>query len=180
MLTKTKVKRTSFTLGEIYELLYWFELELTDNKIAKKVDEDYQRVHRFYNSLRVRLKEYEENSINLLDGQVEVDETYFGVDFNNRRRHKGEKLRKEGKVKRGRGAKNLKEAVFGIYEREDGIVYIKPVVDVTKDTLQKIIKEKVKIETKIYSDTWKSYNGLEEDFQDHKVVDHGTNEAGQR
>ena len=62
------------------------------------------------------------------------------------------KLGKEGEVKRGRGAKDLKEAVFGIYEREDGMVYIKPVVDFTKDTLQEIIKNKVKIETRIYSD----------------------------
>ena len=163
-------------MQEIYELLFWFELELTDHKIAKRIDGNYQKIHRFYNSLRERLKEYEEDSIELLDGEVEVDETYFGADFKNRRRHKRKKLRKEGRVKRGRGAKDLKEAVFGIYEREDGIVYIKPVVDVTKDTLQKIIKNKVNIETRIYSDTWKSYNGLEEDFRDHKVVDHGNQE----
>ncbi len=60
--------------------------------------------------------------------------------------------------------------MFGIYEREDGIVYIKPVVDVPKDTLQEIIKDNVNIETRVYSDTWKSYNGLEEDFKSHRVV----------
>jgi len=102
--------------------------------------------------------------------EVQVDETYFGADFKNRRRSKREKLRKEGKVKRGRGAKDLNEAVSGIYEREDGIVYIKPVADVTKDTLQDIIKDKVDIETRIYSDTWKSYNGLEDDFKSHRVL----------
>jgi len=176
LLTGTKVNRTDFRLQEIYELLFWFELELTDHKIAKRIDGNYQKIHRFYNKVRERLKEYEEESINLLDGEVEVDETYFGADFKNRRRSKREKLRKEGRVKRGRGAKDLKEAVFGIYEREDGIVYIKPVVDVTKDTLQEIIKDKVNIETRIYSDTWKSYNGLEDDFKSHRVVDHGNEE----
>ena len=115
----------------MYELLFWFELELTDHKIAKRIDANYRKAHRFYNKVRERLFEYEENSIELLDGEVEVDETYFGADFKNRRRSKREKLRKEGRVKRGRGAKGLKEAVFGIYEREDGIVYIKPVADRT-------------------------------------------------
>ncbi len=66
--------------------------------------------------------------------------------------------------------------MFGIYEREDGIVYIKPVADVKKDTLQEIIKGKVSIETTIYSDTWKSYTGLGEEFKDHQVVNHGQDE----
>jgi len=175
-LTDTKINRTEFNLQEIYELLFWFELELSDHKIAKSIDGNYQKIHRFYNKVRERLKEYEEDSIKLLDGEVEVDETYFGAGFQNRYRYKRKKLRKEGKVKRGRGAKELKEAVFGICEREDGIVYIKPVVDVTKDTLQKIIKNKVNIETRIFSDTWKSYNGLKDNFKDHKVVDHGDEE----
>jgi len=153
LLTDTEINRTDFNLQEIYELLFWFELELTDHKIAKRIDANYRKVHRFYNKVRERLKEYEEDSIELLDREVEVDETYFGADFKNCRRSKREKLRKEGKVKRGRGAKDLKEAVFGIYEREDGIVYIKPVADVTKDTLREIIKNKVNIETRIYSDT---------------------------
>ncbi|MBS3813725.1 IS1595 family transposase [Candidatus Bipolaricaulota bacterium] len=34
-----------------------------------------------------------------------------------------------------------------------------------------MIKNKVNIEAKIYSDTWKNYNGLEEDFKSHSVVD---------
>ena len=176
LLTATKVNRTSFSLQEIYELLYWFQLELTDHKIARRLDEDYQRIHRFFMRVRERLREYEESSITLLDGEVEVDETYFGADFKNRRKKKRDKLRKQGLVKRGRGAKGLKEAVFGIYERRDGIVYIKPVSDVSKDTLQEIIKGKVTIETIIYSDTWKSYNGLSEEFKDHQVVNHTEHE----
>jgi len=81
----------------------------------------------------------------LVGGTVEVDESYFGPSFGNRRKSTREKLRKEGAVKRGRGAKELQQPVFDIYERMDGIVYIRPVADARKDTLQSIIREKVNI-----------------------------------
>lgn len=140
LLIGTKFNRASFDIQEIYELLFWFELELTDHKIAERLELNYRKVHRFYMKVRERLSKYEEEGIEVLDGEVEVDETCFGADFTNRRKKKREKLRKEGVVKRGRGAKELQEAVFGIYEREDGVVYIKPVEDVAQDTLQDIIK----------------------------------------
>jgi transposase-like protein len=66
--------------------------------------------------------------------------------------------------------KQLQQPVFGIYQRQDGLVYVEPVVEVDKPTLQDIIKDKVLIETTIYSDTWKSYRGLEEDFAGHKTI----------
>lgn len=46
------------------------------------------------------------------------------------------------------------------------------VTEVDKPTLQDIIKDKVSIETTIYSDTWKSYNGLDQDFVGHETVNH--------
>lgn len=176
LLTDTVLSSTRFSLPEIYELLCWFELELTDRKIAQRLEVNYNRIHRFYLNLRKAILTYEERSIKLLEQRVEVDETYFGADFKNRKRKQREKLRKQGKVKRGRGANELKQAVFGIYERADGVVYVKPVRDVTKPTLQDIIKGKVSIETTIYSDTWGSYNGLRKDFADHRTVAHKDNE----
>lgn len=176
LLTDTCLNRTSFSLAEVYELLHWFELELTDHKIAERLCGDYQRIHRFFMRIRERLHEYEEASIRVLDGEVEVDESYFGARFKNRKRKRRVQLRREGKVKRGRGAKGLQQPVFGIYERADGIVYIKPVADVTKATLQEVIHGKVSVETTIYSDTWPSYGGLEERFEGHQVVDHRQDE----
>ncbi|MDZ7773402.1 MAG: hypothetical protein U5K31_11785 [Balneolaceae bacterium] len=82
--------------------------------------------------------------------------TYFGPSFKNRRHSDRKRLRKAGKVKRGRGAKELQQPVFGIYQRQDGIVYVVPVAEVDKLTLQDIIRDKVSIETTIYSDTWQS------------------------
>jgi len=150
--TDTWVARATLSWTAMYELLHWFELELTDHAIAKRVALDYQQVHRFFHRLREAIVAYENQSIRLVDGEVEVDETYCGAKFGNRKRVVREHLRKTGQVKRGRGAKDLQQPVFGIYERADGIVYVKPVDDVTKQTVQQVIKGKVTLETTIYSD----------------------------
>jgi len=176
ILTNTPLSRTRFSLNEIHELLYWFELELSDHKIARHLKVDYHRVHRFYMRVREAISSFENSAITLLKNEVEVDETYFGTDLKNRRKKNRERLRKEGKVKRGRGAKEYKQAVFGIYQRVDGLTYVELVEDVSKPTLQDIIKGKVSVETTIYSDTWKSYNGLDEVFDGHETVNHSEEE----
>lgn len=176
LLTDTWLSHTRFGLGEIYELLFWFELGLTDHGIARRIQAPYHRVHRFLLDLRRAIAAFEDRSIVLLDGEVEVDETYFGPRFQNRRRANRSKLRKSGQVLSGRGAQRLKQAVFGIYERTDGIVYVEPVLNVSRQTLQSIIHQKVSIETTIYSDDWAAYNGLGEAYAAHEIVNHGTRE----
>ncbi len=89
------------------ELLYWFEIDVPDHKIAKRIDEPYSSVHRFLMRVREAIQVYEDRLVHSLDGEVEVDETYFGASFGNRRRSKQEQLRKSGQVKRGRGANAL-------------------------------------------------------------------------
>jgi len=176
LFTGTWLSHTRFEPAEIYELLFWFELELTDHGIARRLDVPYHRVHRFLLDLRSALAAYEDASIVLLDGEVEVDETYFGPAWRNRRRARREKLRKSGNVLSGRGAQRLKQAVFGIYERKDGIVYVRPVPSVSLQTLQSIIHQKVSIETTIYSDDWSAYEGLGRRYARHETVSHGTKE----
>lgn len=174
LLTDTWLSRTRFELAEIYELLFWFELELTDHGIARRLQVPYHRVHRFFLDLRKAIAAFGDHSIVLLDGEVEVDESYFGPRFENRRRSNRNRLRKSGQVLSGRGAQRLKQAVFGIYERTDGIVYVQPVENVSRQTLQSIIHEKVSIETTIYSDAWAAYNGLDQNYAGHETVEHGT------
>lgn len=176
LFTKSWLNRTRFELPEILELLYWFELTLTDHDIAEHLDVDYRRVHRFLMTVREAIASYEDRTIQVLDGTVEVDESYFGAKFSNRRRDQRETLRKEGKVKRGRGANELQQAVFGIYERADGIVYVEPVEDVTQETLQDILRGKVTVSSTVYSDTWKSYHGLQKTFEEHETIEHRANE----
>lgn len=176
LFTQSWLSRTRFDLPQILELLYWFELGLTDHDIADHLNADYRRVHRFLLRVRQAIADYEDRTIQVLDGEVEVDESYFGASFKNRRRAKRKKLRKEGQVKRGRGANELQQAVFGLYERSDGLVYVEPVEDVTKQTLQEILNGKVTVHSTVYSDSFRSYCGLDETFERHETIEHRANE----
>ena len=85
------------------------------------------------------------------------------------------KLRKQGIAKRGRGAKYTKQPVFGIYKR-NGSVFLVPIPDTEKKQLEKIIKEKIEIKSKIHSDKWRGYAGLVGLGYVHSSVDHGKEE----
>ena len=76
-----------------------------------------------------------------MDGEVEADESYFGG------RRKG---------KRGRGAGG-KVPVFGLLKR-NGKVFTVIIPDAKADTLMPIIRQKVKPDSIVYADTWRSYN----------------------
>jgi len=108
-------------------------------------------------------------------GEIEVDETYIGPKFKNRRKKKREYYRKINAVKRGRGAKTLHQPVFGLYQR-NGKVYIEFVKDAEKKTLQDIIKGRIILESKVYSDTWNAYKGLKKEGYNHQTIDHGNEE----
>ena len=108
-------------------------------------------------------------------GEIEVDETYVGPKFKNRRRKKREKLRQVNAVKRGRGAKTLLQPIFGIYQR-NGTVYVKFVKDTGKKTLQKIIRGKIVLESDVYSDIWTAYDDLCKKGYKHETVNHGREE----
>jgi len=70
----------------------------------------------------------------------------------------------------------LKQPVFGLFER-DGRVYTEIVPDCKKRTLQRVILGKVSIESIIYSDGWRGYNGLVDvGYSRHFRVYHGANE----
>ena len=89
-------------------------------------------------------------------GEIEVDESYFGG------RRKG---------KRGRGAAN-KIPVFGILER-GGKVRVDVVEDVKGDTLLNLTLKKVKRGSLIYTDKFRSYDGLVSYGFKHERIDHG-------
>ena len=85
------------------------------------------------------------------------------------------RLRKLGLAKRGRGTKYLKQPVFGIYKR-NGKVFLLPVPDTEREHLERIIKQKIKIKSKIYSDKWRAYAGLVGLGYIYSSVDHGKEE----
>ena len=95
-----------------------------------------------------------------LDGEVEVDESYFGA-----RRVRG---------KRGRGARG-KTPVVGLLKRQ-GQVYTQVVKNCTKEQLMPILRGKILGNTTVYTDGWKSYAGLVLNGYKHYRIHHSANE----
>lgn len=134
------------------QILYYFYLEVSAKKTAKEMDLDYGVVHRKFMDFRKSIRKYLENEARKLNGELELDETYFG----------GKK-----KGTRGRGAKN-KAIAFGILERK-GKVYTVIVPNVSKDTLMNEIKSRALKGSVFYSDGWKSYADLEQ-YGKHNII----------
>ena len=98
-----------------------------------------------------------------LSGQVEVDETYIGGLARNM--HRSERARKIT----GTGGSG-KVAVMGLLER-NGKVRAKVICDATQATLHGEVKCHVEQGAELFTDGWKGYNGLREDYV-HQVIDH--------
>lgn len=70
----------------------------------------------------------------------------------------------------------MKQPVFGLFKR-DGAVYTEIIPDCKKKTLQGIIRGRVALNTVIYSDKWRGYDGLVDvGYDKHFRVAHGNNE----
>ena len=101
-------------------------------------------------------------TINKLSGQIEADETFIGGKARNMH-----KWVRDEKIT-GTGGKD-KTAVLGIMER-GGKVVTKVIDNTKKKTLQKEVREHALAGSALFTDSLKSYEGLDE-FQ-HEVVDH--------
>ncbi len=100
-----------------------------------------------------------ENAPELLEGTVEVDETYVGG--KNKNRHANKKT-KEGEKD--------KTAVVGVLEREGNVsTYV--VDETTGEVLQGIMRAKVSTSATLITDAYKSYHGLGKDYK-HVTVKH--------
>ena len=107
----------------------------------------------------------------LLQGIIEVDETYIGG--KPRREKKGDPAPKP-KNKRGRGTK--KAPVLALVER-NGNVLSKPIERVDAKTLKGAIKEVCHKDSCIMTDELNSYHGIGKDFTGgHEVVNHSKKE----
>ena len=134
IITDTYLAKSRLPLDQWYELLWWFAYEFTASRTAKEVDSPQKLIHRSFSLIRKAIYDYELQEMIKFFGEVEVDETYIGPKFRNRRKKNRNKYRKLNVVKRGRGAKDLQQPVFGIYQR-NGTVYVEFVEKVDKKTL---------------------------------------------
>lgn len=121
---------------------------------ARLVNVNQKTAVYYFHRLRELIFEHD-NSVNQLEGEIEVDESYFGG------RRKG---------KRGRGAGG-KVPVFGLLKR-NGRVYAAMIPDAKTKTLMPIIRDKVKPDSIVYSDCWRGYNALDVSEFKHYRINH--------
>lgn len=154
------VKRSRISEKKFRQLVKLFALDLDAVQISKLSHLNRNTINRYLKTMRTRIAEFCEVE-SPLNGEVEIDESYFGA--------------KRIKGKRGRGASG-KTIVFGIFNR-NGKVYTEIIPDARRKTLQDIIRGRVDLETVIHSDGWRGYNGLVDlGYKKHFRVHHGKNE----
>ena len=132
-----------------------FELDVSARKIAQQVQLSYPTVLKAATIIRIAIIANTKDAQDLLNGEIELDESYFGG------RRKG---------KRGRGAYN-KVPVFGILER-NGTVLVEVVKDVTAESLLSMTVKTVRRGAIVYTDKFRSYNALMFCGYRHLRVDH--------
>ncbi|EQA11963.1 putative transposase [Glaesserella parasuis H465] len=114
-----------------------------------------------YYFYRLRLLIYQNSPhMEMFEGEIEADESYFGG---------------TRKGKRGRGAVG-KTAVFGLLKC-DGKVYTVVVPNIQSATLLPIIREKVKPDSIVYTDFYRSYDVLDVSEFNHFRINHSTHFA---
>jgi len=144
------------------QIITWFLLEQSSQNIALRTSLERGRVLRALTLIRRALiRDVPE----VFSGTVEVDETYLGGQWKNRR-----KIVRDQGTKRGRGTK--KQPVFGILCR-NGTVWAEVVNDVEAGTLQPLITRQVSPGSTVCSDTWRAYTGIASRGFVHRLVNHG-------
>jgi transposase len=140
-------------------------LGLSSNKVAAEAELERGRVLR---ALEVTRKVMARDTAEMFGGTVEVDETYLGGQWKNKRRNA-----KHIKAKRGRGT--AKTPVFGILCR-GGNVWAQIVPDTKAKTLLALIEGQVAKGSTVCSDTWMPYTGVAYRGYVHRTVAHGEGE----
>ena len=136
-------------------LIKLFELELSVRKMAEQMGLAYNTVYHAIGIIRCAIIAHADDASDLMAGEVELDECYFGG------RRKGN---------RGRGAAG-KVPVFGILER-NGKVQVTVVPDVTAQTLIGLTVKTVRRGSIIYTDKFRSYDSLMFCGYRHLKIDH--------
>lgn len=135
-------------------LIELFVAGVTARTAASLVSVNIKTAISYFQRLRVLIYEQSEH-LELLEGEIEADESYFGG---------------SRKGKRGRGAAG-KVPVFGLLKR-NGKVFTVVIPDAKEATLIPIIRQRVKPDSIVYTDTWRSYNALDVSEFKHYRINH--------
>lgn len=148
------IKRCRLDRYTQIKLIEMFVAQVTARTAADLVGVNYHTAHLFYHKLRDIITAHLEEAWPL-DGEVEVDESYFGG---------------VRKGTRGRGAAG-KVPVFGLLKR-GGHVYACMIPDASSATLMPIIRAKVRPDSIVYTDCWTAYNALDVSEFRHERINH--------
>ena len=150
------------TREEWKEILHLFLMEQSSNSIVEHTGLDKKRVLRALTKIRMALAM---DVPEVFSGTVEVDETYLGGTWKNKR-----KVMRDSGTRRGRGTS--KQPIFGILCR-NGQVWAEIVDEVDEGTLLPLITKRVEQGSTVSSDTWKAYTGIAARGYVHRRVHHG-------
>jgi transposase len=151
------MKYAKLSTFKIKKILRCFSNELTSVQAAKQLSLNRHTTDSYYQYFREQIAEHQEQNLKKLSGHIEIDESYFGS------RHFGDR--------RGRGAK-WRIPVIGILKRK-GLVYTNMIPDASRKTLIPIIEKLVrKSKSNIYTDKWRSYDGLVLSGYKHYRINH--------
>lgn len=140
------IKKAHISERKFREILKYFTQDFAATQVARVTRISRVTINRLYHKFRERiLKLTLEEEKTKLSGVIEIDEAYFG----------GKRLRWK---KRGRGSLN-KTPVVGLLKR-GGKVYTKIIKNCTRKELMPIIQGKILKESTIYTNGWRSYDGL--------------------
>ena len=120
----------------------------------------YKTAWRMFKQIRMLMAQ----SPTLLDGTVEIDETFIGGRGKNR----------AYKWKQGIEG-NEKEIIMGIVERE-GKAYLKHIPNTGKWTLLEQIQQNVSSKARVMTDEYRGYHHLYKYGYNHRAVNHGKNQ----
>jgi transposase len=151
-----KISRCKLSKKDQHKLLEFFVLQVTARSAADVLGVQANTAALFYHKIRqVIWARLELQAEEILGGEIELDESYFGG-------HR--------KGKRGRGAAG-KVIVFGILKRDDR-VFTKVVADTKANTLMPIILNKIAPDSVVYTDSYRSYNALDVSGFHHHRINH--------
>ncbi|OOS07577.1 IS1595 family transposase [[Haemophilus] felis] len=141
------------------KLIELFVAGVTARTAAELVNVNKTTVAYYFHRLRLLIYQNSPH-LEMFDGEVEADESYFGG---------------TRKGKRGRGAAG-KTAVFGLLKR-NGKVCTVAVPNTQSTTLLPIIREQVKPDSIVYTDFYRSYDVLDVSEFNHFRINHSTHFA---
>ena len=151
---------TRFTLLRItpsqwLSLIKLFELSTSARKASHEVHLNYKTTLRAYDILRRVLVEELARTDEILKGELEADEAFFGG-------------KRKGNRGRGAGGKTI---VYGILER-GGKVSVSIVQNVSAESLMTETVKRVRRGSIVYTDRWKGYDSLMFCGYKHLNIDH--------